>query len=484
MSISPSDTSVSPSHGRTPRQSAEVQQIQQICPYSRIYNFTSQKPTNQHPEPPRWTGSGFGCRHVHDHAPFTLWREEEQRFSFPSADQRRYIFENYHVESILFIGWLLIIKTSNPPSPVIPLTIGCCPCIFVPPQHSPKFLIGDAPYPNHRLQDPCPHFASEKLLLPSKDKMLAILSVLSSRANIRRAYFLPYQFVVELVYGDNRMYQRGSLPGRVAGITTFYHHSPNSFLCEMRSQASERLLDPLQYLPGPRIGPLPQDGTNYLHQPGWGCLTPGMRLSTGNRSASGQDTAAVPSSTSGVLLRKGPELRLTVANRGFGFAGTTSEVFHPSYNEDKIGDVTDRYTEIDVAMVRLTPENLSRFSNASYFQAYPPRRLIESDMMTPGSWYEVDGMSTGLLSFWYCATLAEPLLRPPGHPEIPHRQWRLNPMYRIFGATNSTMVDGVCGAPLVEESTGNVAGFFHRADGEFAICTAVDDLIAEGWEVA
>src|ERR1700758_1685107 len=34
----------------------------------------------------------------------------------------------------------------------------------------------------------------------------------------------------------------------------------------------ERLLDPGRYLPGPLIGPLPQDGTNYLREPSWRML--------------------------------------------------------------------------------------------------------------------------------------------------------------------------------------------------------------------
>ena len=45
-------------------------------------------------------------------------------------------------------------------------------------------------------------------------------------------------------------------------------------------------------------------------------------------------------------------------------------------------------------------------------------------------------------------------------------------------------MDGLCGAPFVEEETGNVAGFFHLANGDWAECATMDDLVAEGWEVA
>ena len=44
-------------------------------------------------------------------------------------------------------------------------------------------------------------------------------------------------------------------------------------------------------------------------------------------------------------------------------------------------------------------------------------------------------------------------------------------------------MDGLCGAPVVEIETGNVAGFFHLANGDWAECAAFDDIIAEGWEV-
>ena len=45
------------------------------------------------------------------------------------------------------------------------------------------------------------------------------------------------------------------------------------------------------------------------------------------------------------------------------------------------------------------------------------------------------------------------------------------------------MQEGLCGAPFVETRTGNVAGFFHLASGDYAECAAMDDLIAEGYKV-
>ena len=471
---------------RTPRQFAQVQQLQHSSAYTNFYNFIPPKLTNYHsnhahPEPPRWTGVGFGSRHIHDRAPFSLWKEEARRFSFPSPEQRQYIFNAFHAVSFEFRGWLLVIKTSNPPSPVVPLTVGCCPAIFVPPDYTHKYLVGNAPYPNPRIPDPCPQFAWSEMSSPPKDKVLGIISALSSMAHIRRAYFLPHQIVVELVHDDGRVYGYRSLPGRVADMSTTYHHAPESFLNRMRSQTRERFLDPGKYLPGPRIGPLPQDGTNYLYESSWGYLTPGMRLSTGAVNDSGQSSSAIWSTTCGILLRKGTTKRFTVANHGF---TNMTEVFHPSPDGDKVGDIVDRYPELDVALVELTPANLGRFSNALYFQAEPPKRLVDTDQMSLGSWHEIDGMSTGLLSFLYIGTEAKAPLRPPGHPEIPHHNWQLDPVYQIFGASNAKLLDGICGAPLVEVETGNISGLFRRGNGDYAVCAALDDLVAEGWDVA
>lgn len=169
-----------------------------------------------------------------------------------------------------------------------------------------------------------------------------------------------------------------------------------------------------------------------------------------------------------------------MANRGF---PDTQEVFHPTPYGDKIGDIGNRYPELDIAMVRLTPANSGRYTNRTYFQAEAPRRLTETVDMAPGSWCEVDGMSTGMLSLLYSGRAMEEPVRPPGHPLIPVHQWKRKTLFNVFGATSPQLLEGICGAPLVEEETGLVAGFFHLAAGDWAECAALDDLVAEGWEV-
>ena len=67
-------------------------------------------------------------------------------------------------------------------------------------------------------------------------------------------------------------------------------------------------------------------------------------------------------------------LYASVANYGF---PEMSKVFHPAYDGDKIGDIVDRYPELDIAMVQCTAANSSRITNQTYFQAESPRRLAE-----------------------------------------------------------------------------------------------------------
>jgi len=430
----------SPVHTQLSNQSpVHTQLSDQSSVHTQLSN-QSQSFSHAHPDPlPRWQGPrGFGARHINDHVPFSLWSEDRQDFRKATRQEMRYIVEIYNAERIEFQDCLIVIETFNPPKPV-PLTVACTPAIFVPPGQKRRYMYGSAPYANPRVRDPCPHLGWRRMQTPRKSQMIDVISVLTELANIQRVNFLPTSIVVELVHGDGRVYPWASLPGVVAGLTTTYHHDSDPFFSSMRDHTRERLLDPSQCLPGPLIGP------------------------------------AVQSTTCGILLRKRATRYVSVANHGF---LATNEVFHPAYDGDKIGEIAYRYPELDIAMVQLTPANSSRFSTE------PPKRLVETYDLAPGTWFEVDGMSTGLLSFLFMSNSFENPVRPPGHPRVPFLKWQHNVVSRIFGASNRQLMDGLCGAPFVEERTGNVAGFFHLANGDWAECAALDDLIAEGWEVA
>jgi hypothetical protein len=170
--------------------------------------------------------------------------------------------------------------------------------------------------------------------------------------------------------------------------------------------------------------------------------------------------------------------RFTVAYHGF---REEKDVYHPSVYGVKIGELMKTYPEFDIDMAQLTPSRT--FSNESYFQREPPRRLVEADDINVGAFFEVEGMSTGMITLWFRGRSVERPMCPAGHQKVPMTEWRHYNVNQIFGAANSELLDRLCGAPIVGVDSGDVAGFFHLAAVKFAFSAAMDDLVAEGWGV-
>ncbi len=373
----------------------------------------------------------------------------------------------------------LYIETESPPEPVT-LTVGCMPVLFVPTKEPPEITYPNAAhYANPRVQDPCIEIRWPLLSNPRKHQKIAILTALGEIVNMKAINFLPSFTVVELQHDDQRIYEKNSLPGVVAGRTTLYHHSQTSFYDSMRDLKRERRLDPLRYLSA-ETGSLPQDTTNYLREPS-AILTPGVRVSCGRGAPDTQSGDASFATSAGVRLRNtrsGLEA-ITLANHGFLFS---DELFHPNEEDGiKTGDVFTRRPELDIALAKLTPSEADKFSNRVYFQEEVPLRLVDSEEIVQGAWAEVDGMSTGLVSLLSEGTADYKPERPAGHPEISFSELKIDTISRMFGATNNRMVAGMCGAPIVGCETGDVQGFFHLGNGCHARCATLDDLIAEGW---
>lgn len=200
----------------------------------------------------------------------------------------------------------------------VPLTAAGMPACFVPPGDCGHVnLYGLAPYSSQRTPDPCAHVNWGQMQSPTKEQMCAVVAAVSELAHVRRVNFLPAAIVVELEDGDGREYLRKSLPGIVANRATTYHHGTESFLTLVRNHARERILDPTRYFQGP----LRQDDTEYINEPNWGILSPGIRVST-------RAYEAVLSTTSGIILRKGGDRYATVANHGFTNAQVVSHLLH------------------------------------------------------------------------------------------------------------------------------------------------------------
>ncbi|CAG7942209.1 unnamed protein product [Penicillium nalgiovense] len=471
---------------------AQVQHIQESSPWIDIYTNSATSPLRErsitqqlslvtphaHPEPKRWQEpGGWGSRHMNDNAPFTLWDRMNRQYRAPTRDEFEWIHKKFGNGKFLQSGWYICIETDNPPKPV-PLTLGCMPVMFVRTGETFFEPFPEAPYPNPRLPDPCPDLNWPPMEFPSDADNVAFLKALEPLANVRAVMYLPSWTVVELEYGDGRVYEPQSLPGVIGGRTVLYHHLQSPFYETTKNFTQTRELDPSEHVTS--FGPLPQDHYNYLQE---SFLSPGCRVESSYGLPGSRYESATSASSAGVKLRnlKGEEV-LTIANHAFLFPG---EVYHPYVHHENIGDVIDTRPELDIALVKMTPAVSANFRNTCYFQAEPPQALLEGTYLKQGSWAEVDGMSSGLLSLCAFARRYEKPMRPPGHPEIPFQQWQSYTLRAIWGVVNGPITDGVCGAPIVNCDDGAVTGFFHLYDGGRNCLSAnIDDLVAEGWQIA
>lgn len=347
----------------------------------------------------------------------TYGMRQKRRFRWPTGTELEWIRQKFGHGEIGSSGWYLWIQTSNPPQP-IPLTIGTMPVMFVGVGEDHREPIPQTSYPNPRVADPCPGLRWPAMKFPRKDINAAILTALQPLANVREVIYMPHWIIVELEYGDGRVYEPGSLPG-IAGRTTLYHHAEAPFHRGMRNMTQARRVDPALH-PPTKTGPMPQDGQNYLRNGFY--LSPGCRLESG-LGPPGSNSEGVNAATSaGVKLRRidGREA-ITVSYHGF---LTSKEVYHPFADEDKIGDVTDERPELDIGLVELTPAASGKFTNTCYFQAAIPKKLLDSSEIDQGSWFEVDGMSSGLVSLLTYGRRYMKPRGPAGHPEIDFREWK------------------------------------------------------------
>ncbi|CAG8072160.1 unnamed protein product, partial [Penicillium nalgiovense] len=199
---------------------AQVQHIQESSPWIDIYTNSATSPLRErsitqqlslvtphaHPEPKRWQEpGGWGSRHMNDNAPFTLWDRMNRQYRAPTRDEFEWIHKKFGNGKFLQSGWYICIETDNPPKPV-PLTLGCMPVMFVRTGETFFEPFPEAPYPNPRLPDPCPDLNWPPMEFPSDADNVAFLKALEPLANVRAVMYLPSWTVVELEYGDGRVY--------------------------------------------------------------------------------------------------------------------------------------------------------------------------------------------------------------------------------------------------------------------------------------
>lgn len=147
--------------------------------------------------------------------------------------------------------------------------------------------------------------------------MASILEALMPICNVGKLSLAAGYTVVELVFGDGRVYGQRSLTGKVGGRLTTYHHSEESHLDWTRNSEREMLFDPSQSLSQIDLNSLPQVDSDYLAD--CDTLGPGMRVCA-VEDVPGADRTAIQEHlpcTSEVVVRNETEIRMTVSNKAF-----------------------------------------------------------------------------------------------------------------------------------------------------------------------
>lgn len=426
---------------------------------------------------------GHGSRHAYDDFEFSLWDVNAHDYRMPSDAESKEIFQKYNAQSIRYQWPFIIVPTLNPPKDM-PLTIAGATACFVSPDTfksgwSPLLPSGNANYANPRVKNPCPNIPLKKWTNPSPADITEIANALLQICNVQSLKF-SYPYLTVVLWEDGRSYSERSLPGMVGPWSTTYHHGGNFWDEESLAQS----IRAREMIPNPDTGV--QDTTNYLIT-GDKYLSPGVRLEGRYKSA-----------TCGIRLKNpSGDIRITAANHGFLPKDDNEpptidddEVWHPDGNGRLIGVIKERCEAEDVALFE--PIEGLPFSNSSYFGAEAPQKLLKNSEIRTGAWYEADGMSTGMVAFQCQGIQADIPPRPAGAEEIKYCCFKHKSTWAVLGAVGSqTLVDGICGAPIVQLpcsdqgfSGGGVAGFFQLyTPGGLCSAAALDHLIEKGWSM-
>ena len=430
---------------------------------SDVYNNIRDPDTDSHIS--QKTGlRGYGSRHVSDNAPFQSWDAENNGCHIVSSSGS-WIMEKYNATSIEMGSDDLTVVTSLPPVPV-PVTIGGIGVTFAPP--NPPYTIGPLAiyhrmgnngYAAPRMKDPISSWEAPYLMKPTRAQAIEIFSALSSLADIKAINFLGWVIVVELAE-NGRTYETRSLPGRVANRSCLYQHS-NSPLFIPDAMDTD-------------LAEVQEDMTNYIDSTG--ALSSGVRIEPGVAEA-GQNAPTTSGTTAGAFLKNSVgDMMLTVSNRHL---ASSKEVYHPNAKDGiRLGKIIERWLDLDIAVLRL--DSSITCSKESYFEATPPQHLLRSSEIAKGDWFSMDSIATGIMWLQCCGTR---YVNPTRCPHYEFTRWVEETMFLMHGSKGNS-VHGACGAPIVAEESGAVAGFFNYSSGKYCFAATLDTLIDEGWTVA
>jgi hypothetical protein len=310
---------------------------------------------------------------------------------------------------------------------------------------------------DRRKEDPIPGACPVPFKKPTSSEINAIVTTLNRFIKYKAISFAWPFLVIELQ--ESPEYESKSLPGKIGGWTAQYHQNSDSYWSEKTPLGRTRLMTPTR---------LPKGDEHDYTEGGDGILGPGVRVE-------GKST----SSTAGVLVRniKG-EKRVIVCHHGFAEAND-EDVWHPNGNGVVLGRIKERFVDDDVALVELGPD--IRFQNDQQFDCKTPKRLLPHDEMKLGDCFFVDGMTTGGVALiFYGNRLVE------GYPNsFSFLRYDTENIFKGIGPIGTSILRaGMCGAAIVNDGDGGVAGFFRfdAGDGD-VLSPTLDKLIDAGWEV-
>jgi hypothetical protein len=205
---------------------------------------------------------------------------------------------------------------------------------------------------------------------------------------------------------------------------------------------------------------------------------------------------AICRTTAGVLVEKGDNRRLTVAEHGFD--PSTPSAHHPNMSDGVIGEVNERFPNTDIGLLSLL--ETTSFENQPYFQVSTPlTRLLHSSELRAGLTVGIDTFVTGYQELR--AVGVRVVRRNQGVVRGRSAEYPYLAIDQGIFATTAEVIrtrpqvrDGMCGAPLVvvsgeREVLGGVAGFFCYSDvkgyNSSLLCYAepADVLINDGWSL-
>ena len=404
-------------------------------------------------------GKTFALKKAGDPMSFDFRNRENGKVRYPSDAESKLLFDQFPDLSAYEIRSPFIILQTSSPSPSRPLTVAGLPAIFVTDLRESRVYIGDLGNPA------LPDFGQEEFTVtgnvyPSFDLVEKAYRLFSSQ--LKGVQSVAYQldsWLVELL-PDTPM---TNLPGKFGRRPVRYAYSS-----EMRKYSRPRAIFPTQSQ---------EDDTDYRAS---GPLTPGVKV-----------TGLSMSSTAGVLLQHNDgRQRVTVALHAF---YDSHSVFHPNrLPRQYLGEIRERYYGPDIGLCELSPGN--QFSNVTYFNANPPKRLVDtayaSEYIDRTSWFEVDGYTGGKITLLY----EGPRVRKRDLPEEIINMHSLSIqrdyMFQYCGIDEVEMKSGICGAPIVHEPSadseldGVVLGFFFLNEGPLCFVPYVDRVVSDGWQIA